>query len=522
MRAAKHTPPRHLPLLGLFFNNYEAMRQKMDAETQPALLDIAPLVFSKWFYTSLATDTILSPANIIGKDLGDPSRLSEYAYILRTDPDAEGAEQYAFLLYEYSFTAHPLIHDLKELTGFCHPDCETDEAGFLLPQAQDALRRRLSLNDSFYLEYLTRLAWMQGLLLPMPAIHTHRVQPSADCDAFFMQSHAEILEQLGETACALAAERFCSTMNLEDDTATPDFFRSCLEKHTDVDQIFVEFYKRVDVDIMEIWQTPPSALTEDEHSIISSFLFTGIMLDKWFLTPMSAFFRFIRPLAFVPMRFFSLVNHLAALTLMQRNLGSELFAPPAYYSLTQLGKALFAAQDGPGEDRQEMPDALPYQQILGAVTQEADVRLREQQAMIKADPEIISIKVSLLQDADIWKSIETGVNMSLHEFCLDLCTAFGIENESAYLLSVPDDNGFPLEYSPAGSKRSVNKTDGLYLRDLPLAAGKQLRLSPSSAAGSTLLLDITAKGKGSPFLIYPRICRQSPKVIEQEREDETF
>lgn len=520
MCAAKRTPPRHLPLLGLFVNEYEAMRQKMDAEAQPALLDIAPLVFSKWFYTSLAADTILSPANIIGKDMERPGNLLEHAYILRTNPDAQGPEQYTFTLHEYSFASHPLVYDLKELVEFCRPDCETDAGGFLLPRAQEALLPRLSLGSRFYLEYLTRLAWMQGLLVPMPAIHTHRVQPSADCEAFFLQSTAGILEQLGETACALAAERFCSTMNLEDDIATPDFFRSCLEKHTDVDQVFVEFYKRVDVDIMEIWQTPPPDLTEDEHSILSSFLFTGIMLDKWFLMPMSAFFRFIRPLAFVPMRFFPLVNHLAALTLMQRNLGSELFAPPAYYSLTLLGETLFAAQDGPGEDRQEMPDALPYKHVLGAVKQAADARLQERQAMLKPAPKIVSIKVSLMQDADVWKMVETGVNISLHEFCLDLSTAFGIENEGAYLLSVPDSNGYPREYSPAWSKRSVNKTDGLFLRDLPLAAGKRLRLSLSSAA--TLLLDITTTGEGSPYLIYPRICRQSQKVIEQEREDETF
>lgn len=521
MKSTKRALPRHMPLLGLFLNEYEGMRQKMDAETQRPLLEIAPLVFSKWYYTTLVANTILSPANIISKDLEEDENGSEFAYVLRANPGAEGPKQYAFSLYEYSLEKHPLINDLKALTEFCYPDCQTDEQGFLLPQTREKLLPSLSLADSFYLEYLTRLAWMQGLLLPMPSIYTHKVQPAPHWKDFFAQSNAEILSQLGETACALAAERFSFSMNLEDGMATADFFLSCLEKNMDVDEIFIDFYKQVDVDILQIWQTPPSQLTEDEHSIVSSFLFTGIMLDKWFLMPMGAFFRFIRPIAFHPLRFFPLVNHLAALFLMERNLGSELFSPAAYYSLTPLGESLFALPDGPGENRQKMPGTLPYAHVLDIVEQEADVHLQEQLAMMKDVPEIVVIKVSRLNDTEFWKVIEAGTNFSLHEFCIDLCAAFGMEDEESYLLSVPDSNGFPMEYSPLGSKRSVNKTNGLTLRSLPLSAGKELRLTPSSSGG-TLLLQIIKKGKGSPFLIYPRICRQSRKVIEQEREDETF
>ena len=49
---------------------------------------------------------------------------------------------------------------------------------------------------------------------------------------------------------------------------------------------------------------------------------------KWFLTPMSVFFRFIRPIAFTPMQFYPLVNTLASLILMEHNVGAELFTPP--------------------------------------------------------------------------------------------------------------------------------------------------------------------------------------------------
>ena len=76
-----------------------------------------------------------------------------------------------------------------------------------------------------------------------------------------------------------------------------------------------------------------------------------------------------------------------------------------------------------------MPESLPYEQILDAMEQEADVRRRERAAMLKTVPEIVSMKVSLMQDDEVWKIIEAGSSISLHEFCLDLCAAFGMEGE---------------------------------------------------------------------------------------------
>lgn len=313
---------KHAPLLSLFLNGYENMRQKMDAPCRRPLLEIAPLVFGKWYYAALAKETILSPANLFALDLQkDSDAKIEYAYIMNTkaaeeQSDLEFTSEYHFSLMTYSTQKHPLVADLQALIGYCTPDRATDENGMLLEEEKKEILAQLSLRAEFYLEYLTRLAWLHGLLVPMPSIHTQRVQPASECDAFFAQPTADILFQLGESACTLASERFIEAMDLEDGIAPPDFFYHLLESNQEVDRIFIDFYKRVDVDIEEIWRTPPEKLNAEERSIVSSFLFTGIMLDKWFLTPMSVFFRFIRPIAFTPMQFYPLVNTLASLILM--------------------------------------------------------------------------------------------------------------------------------------------------------------------------------------------------------------
>ncbi|MBQ7758248.1 hypothetical protein [Anaerotignum sp.] len=528
MKQARPVQAKHAPLLGLFLNGYENMRQKMDAPCRRPLLEIAPLAFGKWHYTALAQETILSPANILELDLKkDAEDKTEYAYVMRTKPaeeqeDAEFVSEYSFALVAYSTESHPLVDDLRALVNYCTPDRATDENGLLLKEDKKAILDQLSLNTDFYLEYLMRLAWLHGLFVPMPSIHTQRVQPAEECESFFAQETADILFQLGETACTLASERFTWSMDLEEGIATPDFFYHMLESPREVDRIFVEFYKKVDVDIESIWQTPPENLNAEERSIVSSFLFTGIMLDKWFLTPMSVFFRFIRPIAFTPMRFYTLVNNLAALVLMEHNLGAELFTPPTYYSLTALGKELFADPDSKEIDKQIMPRTLPYEQLLEAVLQEAELRTQERMFLMEVVPDVLSIKVSHTSNDALWKIIEVGQDMDVNVLCKDLCAAFCMEEMADYMLSVPDQNGFPMEYSARGSKRSLNKANGKSLQELPIDTGSRLMLYPTHNKSMALTLDILEKGKGNPYLMYPRVTKQSPKIIEQEKIDEIF
>ena len=528
MKTARPVKPKHAPLLGLFLNGYETMREKMDDPCRRPLLDIAPLAFGKWYYTALANETILSPANILDLDFHfSADDKTEYGYVMRTKPaeeqsDEEFVSEYSFSLLGYSTEEHPIVEDLQTLIDYCTPDRATDEHGLLLKEEQTEILEHLSMGSDFYLEYLTRLAWLQGLLVPMPSIHTQRVRPSANCEDFFRQSTADILSQLAETACALTAERFCYTMELEDGIATADFFYQLLSKHQEVDKIFIDFYKRVDVDIEKIWQTSPEHLTGEEKAIVSSFLFTGIMLDKWFLTPMSVFFRFIRPIAFTPIRYFNLVNNLAALVLMQHNLGAELFTPPTYYSLTKIGKELFADPENEGIDRQKMPTTLPYEQLVAAVQQENEFRMQERMFLMEIVPDVLSIKVTQMKDEDLWKVLEVGQDMDVNVLCKDLCAAFCMEEGADYLLSVPDKNGFPMDYSARGSKRSLNKANGVDLQDLPLAIGTKMQLFPNQVKHNGLILEIMDKGKGNPYIMYPRVTKQSEKIIELEKIDEIF
>ena len=207
---------------------------------------------------------------------------------------------------------------------------------------------------------------------------------------------------------------------------------------------------------------------------------------------------------------------------MKHNMGAELFTPPTYFSLTKIGKALFTDPDKEGIDRQKMPTTLPYEQLVAAVQQENEFRIQERAFLMEIVPDILSIKITQMKDETLWKILEVGQDMDVNVLCKDLCAAFCMEEGADYLLSVPDQNGFHVDYSARGSKRSLNKANGKDLQELPLEIGSILHLYPTQGKGNGLILEILERGKGNPYIMYPRVTDQSEKIIELEKIDEVF
>ena len=65
-------------------------------------------------------------------------------------------------------------------------------------------------------------------------------------------------------------------------------------------------------------------------------------------------------------------------------------------------------------------------------------------------------------------------------------------------------------------------SNGKDLQDLPLEVGSKLQLFPTQAKANGLILEILERGKGNPYIMYPRVTEQSEKIIELEKIDEVF
>lgn len=523
MNPKNNIQPPHERMLRLFLDEYPAICKHMDPSCQERLTEIAPLAFAKWYYTTLSTDTLLSPANVIWHDLQTKTPGCPFtAYTMAICEDKESPARYTVSPIMYALDKHPLIEDLRVITNFCVPDRKMDEHLFFIEEDRKLLLSQLSQKYDYYLEYLTRLAWWMGLFIYLPAIHTKKIQRAPFCDAFFANPPEDLLKLTANAACELAAERFSFSMDLEQGIATPSFFKACLRIPQETDHIFIDFYNQVDVNIEEIWQIPPENLTEEEGAIISSFLFTGIMLDKWFLFPMSVFFGLLNPISFAPLRYTPFINNLAALITMDHNIGAEIFIPPSYYALTPLGQALFGQEDALKE-KYTLPADLPFGEVCETIEKEIQIHRFEEVFYMGATQDILTVKISRQRDPAQWKIIEAEGDTAVDEICLDLCAAFTMEELGRdYMLSIPDENNFPVDYSPQGSKRSVNKTTNRTLGELWLTKGLVMTLVPGGERSSTLTIEVLSIAPGNPHILYPRVCAQSPKITALEKIDEIF
>lgn len=497
-----------------FIEEFEKYYQHMDNVVKKGLREAAPLVFAKWYYTALVSDTILSPANIWAQQKGDKD--CEPAYILRMQKGMRGKKKYQISYLPYTVEKHPLLLDLQQLSDYCEPDCTVNAEGFLYGQDVEMILPQLTYENPFYLEYLTRLAKSIKVVEDAPAIHTHKLRKGRAYHDFFAQDAKIALQTLLQEACSIAAERFIYCMELESGMVDRAYFMHYLKESQSTEEFFIDFYKLVDVDLQNLMQRKPEEMTEEEQALASSFLFLGMMAEQWFFLPMSVFFRVIRPLNFLPMQFYQLINDMATLSVMEQQMEKELFAPATYYSLTALGNELIE-HNGKIENAQEMPADSNMQDILEAIDSQQQIFYFQETMRQQTCADVGVFHICMQSDTQLWKEVEIPLEFPLPLFCEDIILAFDMEQTGEYLLTVPNANGFPVEYTGEGSKRAINKTSGLSILDLQPTTQSQWTLQPTQDNAYCMCIEILEVKPIDPYLTYPRVRRQSKQISALER-----
>lgn len=518
------TNEKHLELLHIFGDEFEKIYRHMEPCCHTGLLNLASVIFHKWYVSTLVPETLLSPANIVNRDLESTTNgHNVYAYHLVVDKKRKSTAKFSYRLHTYSAKQHPIIEDLKILTKYCLPDLEMTEKGCFLPDDKNFLLSLISQQDSFYLEYLTLLAWQLKLISPISSIYSKRVQASEDYAEFFNRSVREILLEISDLVLDIVAERFNAAMGMEWGFLTKESFRPYLLIPQESSKIFADIYQMVNIDIEEIWKRASlEQPSEEDASILSSFFFMGILLDKWFLTPLDSFLHFIQPLYYTPYCFISVLNNLSALLIMENDVSIELYTPCSHYNLTSIGEDLFL--DGETtEGTQAMPKKLDYKQIMTVVDQELKSQVFDKILQEQSSHEIVyTFKVKFAEDKRHWKVLDFLSDVRLSEFCLELSMAFGFENAEDYTLTILDDNEFPMNYSPYASKKSVNKAELTRLSALSLPLGKRLFFTPAYDRKNKLELELLKTTQRNPYVIYPRIQRQSALITREEKIEDFF
>ncbi len=489
-------------LLGLFTDPFYTITSFMENGSHDMIHKTAPLLFSKWFYTSLLTDSSLTPANVVNAIENDPTK--EYAFTMKTS--VSSPSKYKIKLESFSTEEHPFIKDLALLVETFSPSQSTKNTYFLTDKEVNKLKKSLSQSSDFYVEYLTAIAWQLDLLEIFPSIHTSMATVSQNADYFFKYTTEEMLRKCGVAGCALAANRFFTHMDLDVGTINRDFFLKYLQSSFSVEDIFVDFYNLLDFDIAKLWEIAPDELDDEEQMVASSFLFTGILLDEWFVFPMTNFLHFLRPISFIAVDFLVSINYLANTVILGRELDLEIFSPPSYLELTVVAEKLFGGKNS---------DDVPFEKIALPDYEEFYHDIKETQIyyddifsdlpMFKSD--IFRFSIYRADEVNETKIIEVDTMMPADEFCQDICNAFYEYDVMSYTLEMLDENDFPMIFAPSYTKKSINFIDEKQLKELPFSMkNPYMMLSPKDVGVvPPLKLSLVEIKKSEPNRLYPRI-----------------
>lgn len=509
----------HNELLQIFLEEYMKLQNTMEERYQEQLIEVSSLVFAKWSATTLLSDTLLTPQQLIKHTLKKNKKYNkeEFAYIMQINHEQTKKPKYKFVLQNYSLENHILITDLYKLVEFFKSTQELIRDKFLTEEASWQIAKEVSRQELFYIEYLTRLAWELNLIEYMSSIHVQKAQAVFEFEKFFQRNPSYILLELARGACEIAAYQCTVCMQLDYGQITGKFFEQYLYGAHETKELYIAFYGLLDMDISELWYQKAEELTEEEMQVASSFGFTSFIFDKWFLFPMMHFFRFIECVNFMELDFLQMINMMMNVVALERNLSPEIFIGCNYYSISKIGQSIFYDENVELE-KYKMKREIDFQEILDIVKQQNQKNFLERKMVFQKKAPIVALKISYQNELTVWKRLEIAMQTNLHEFCQDICSVFVEIENSDYVLMIPDENDYPMYYAPVESRRSVNQTNEKTLEHLNLDCSKKCLLTPYPK-GEVLLLEIEGITWNKPNIIYPRVVTQSKKMTELEREE---
>jgi len=500
----------HFTILEQFIDGFDHIHGFMEKKYKTQLLQHTPMMFQKWCFAALAEGTILSPANIF-EHLSNNKKDEITGYALEVNPQKRNENKFSFYTNTYSVTNHPLVTDLKQFISFCTPDIEVDEQGFLLSADAQALSKKLSIQDTFYVEYLTLLAWKTNLLKHLSAIHSKRIQPTETCKSFFAKSTKDILKELLSITYIIASEKFSETLEADLDFFPPSLFSSYLEDAKEIDDMFRDIFSFIEIDIEDFWKREPEQnISSEDSAIFSSFYIVGILLDQWILSPLSIFYRFIEPISFSVFSFLNVLNRMTTHLIMEHNPTTEIFAPPTDYYFTTLGRAIIDSPI-PRENIHELPEKLKFIEIENAIdhSQSEEGILEEMVMDAMLNLPIYTFRTSFSTKKEFWKLIEVSGETPLNVFCNNLAMIMGFELEPNYVLTIPDENGFQIDYTATNSRKSFHKTEKITLQELNLTPTFTMKFQNGQNYTFNLNITFQKETKPVPYTLYPRLKRQS-------------
>jgi len=472
------------------------------------LLSALPIVYKRWYYSTIVSNTYLTPANLF------EALNIKYNMPLATTPvmrmeilsDRIG---FVFSYKDFGTKIHPITKDLRKLIQFCRAGVVLTPDYLLPKDTAESLIRTLHIEDKNYLDYLTNLLVEMDMLVNMPAINIVKARLSPHVEEILELNDDELFNEIVHSSVrysSMVLRRMLPDDYGLDENYLLHMLKTPLEAEMVLNQAHDNFMIPTE-DIIGFFDT----------GMVSSGILLNVLLDKFFLTPFSHYLKFIRPIYFDRYHFSSDILGFLKMFPNFEDLDTTAYSVCSRYFLTDIGLKYFNISPT-ASNYFDVKGNLDFSEIAAVCGDFSSLNMAANTALSKyvldKDASIYTFMIKYLSDYSLWIHLEASDTTMLHKLFLEIAYYFDLDRDANYTL-FPDEKESPFKayYSQNHQHSSDIETS---LKDFKLESGRTLVLSVNDAfekgRKDKWTLKVLNTGKNEPGQRYPRVTRISKSL----------
>jgi hypothetical protein len=500
-------------ILSLFAEPFGNKYNDFSEDMQQALKDISPCLFRKWYCSAIIDDTNLSPANIIDSMYSSSENHSVFSS--RIDISDYPKHDLNFKFKKQEYPGSVFLDDLKAFIKLCDPAVEFSYETFADYRSFAKTQNTLFNTDMYYVSYISLILQYLGLIKKMPSIHTEKYQAvKEECNSFFAMSKEESMTKIVDTALDIFVEKLSQRMEVPITKNTKNGIKDAVCLSCVTDELFSYVFKLLGLDFDSIADLQNTQdVSEEDEMLITSVMYAGVLIDKWFFTPLGYYMGLFRQMYTVPYNLREELDFISPVLLTGCDMSAELFSPcNLFYMLPGTEKIWGKPQEN---DSPKLKDSIPEKELKNIVEAGHLFEIMYYNSLMNSCYRgyIYRFKIYIKNSPEMWKIIDMPADSTLYEFGNEINTYFGLfENDFAFEYN-------KNEYSSRSRHRKLNSLKST-LSSLKLNMGSKLTYISDGDRANSFIIESSKKIKSEPVTIYPRLFRQSREITLSERNDE--
>ena len=392
-----------------FLVSFEYIYNSIKTKGKTGLLKYASAFFRKWYYSTLIEDTVITPCYVAeyGTDANN-------VYPVLKNGSVKRIGSMDIYNLKFSIENHPICNDFKAVVrAFRKGIALNDE----LQMEFDDIKKigNITSFDIEYIDYLTMIGIDMGYIEKMPSVSVSMFCSSKKADTLEDENNEKLLCDMVEAAIKISSTYLSDDFMGERYDVTMDMIKNWLINPIPVDKIFESAYGEIALEISETMTVED--MDDMERAITAKAYARGVVIDKWFLTPFSYYFKFINTTYMYEYSFEEELNYFVHAINSGDDyyedaiINSAIYSPCTIYKLSPLGAEFFGV-----ETDSETPyifKNMSADEVLNAAFLGTEKAKRSILALYEPEFNVYDLRITDMENSELSFNFVVRENMTL-------------------------------------------------------------------------------------------------------------